>query len=515
MLSSLPILLFTLSAIEPGQPIAPTAPWAIAPEGARSHLEAVTGKRIDPRTLPTIRSGTLMYAGDSMSMDMLKSLDLPPLPSLNQDPTPGILYLAMEGLTLKPTCSGPQTANSALNCSPLVDKETTFPSAGSAQTQQAILQKMQKYYADFNLLIANQRPPDWVPYTMAVIGGTSGNAGQPNGVCGIANVACDGAKRNHVSLSFPGSCGAAAETAAQESAHNFGLEHTDVDTDIMYPYLAGAAQFRAECMPISHATGNGTTQCGYVHKVYCPNGGGEQQDSHGELLGVFGPKVTDSTKPTFVSVVPEDGAVFSTADSFVISATITDDSNFVAVKWTWLEGLPPDFQDTGYTRCTNQVCTDDFNAWSKVDQPWDFLAINKPPAGAYKFQIETMDMGGNYATRTISVTVEDAGPDPGTTSATTDASTTSAGEGSGTDGGTDGGTGGESTPTEGGVTGLDTGISGADTDAGTGTGSGSDSASGTAGGGSDDGGCRVAGTPGPASLLLLLALGARRRRRRA
>lgn len=502
MLFSLPILLLTVAAIEPGQPIAPTAPWAIAPEGVRSDLEMLTGKRIDPRSLPKIRSGTLMYAGDSMSMDMFKALDLPPpLPGFGQDPTPGILYLAMNGATLTPDCPGPQIANSAANCSPLVDKETVFPAAGSAQVQAAILQKMQKYFADFNLLVANQRPPDWVPYTMAVIGGTSGNAGQQNGVCGIANVACDGAKRNHVSLSFPGSCGAAAETAAQESAHNFGLEHTDVKTDIMYPFLAGATTFRAECMPISHATGSGVTQCGYVHKVYCPAGDGEQQDSHGELLGVFGPRVADTTKPTIASISPEDGAVFTTADAFTISATITDDSNFVAAKWSWLEGLPEDLAESGYTRCTNQVCDDDYPAWSKVDQNWAFLTLTKPPAGTYKFKFETMDMAGNYAAKTISVVVEAEGPDDGTTTATSDDSGSAPTEGSDSDGGSGSG----ATPTEGG--GADSGITGADTDAG--SGSGSD----TAGGGGGDSGCRVAGTTGPASLLLLLALGARRRRR--
>ena len=507
MLSSLPILLLTLSAVEPGQPITPTAPWAIAPEGARSHLEQLTGRRIDPRSFPTIRSGTLTFDGESLGADMLHALDLPPSTAVDHDPTPGILYLAMDGVTLSPICGGAQTANAALNCSPLVDKPTDFPSAGSPQSKSAILQKLSQYYADFNILVTDQRPPDWLPYTMAVIGGTSSNAGQPNGVCGIANVSCDGSKRNHVSLSFPGSCGAAAETAAQESAHNFGLEHTDNDNDIMYPYLAGATTFRAECMPISHATGSGVTQCGYVHKIYCPAGAGEQQDSHGELIGVFGPHVSDTTKPTIASITPEDGAVFTTADTFSINATITDDSNFVAAKWSWIEGLPEDLAESGYTRCTNQVCDDDYPAWSKVDQSWQFLTLTKPPAGSYKFKFETMDMAGNYSTQTISVTVEaEGGSDDGTTTATTatsDDSGSSPTEGSTSDGGSDSG----ATPTEGG--GGGSGITGAATDAG--SGSGSDS--GTAGGGGGDGGCRVAGTTGPASLLLLLALGARRRRR--
>jgi hypothetical protein len=381
MLSSLPILLLALSAVEAGQPITPAAQWAVAPEGARSHLEALTGRRIDPRALPTVHDGTMMFDGESLNADLLKALDLDPQAALDHDPTPGILYLALDGVTLKPTCNGPQTANAALNCSPLVKQETTFPSAGSPQAKGSIVQKLSQYYADFNILVTDQRPPDWLPYTMAVIGGTSGNAGQPNGVCGIANVACDGSKRNHVSLSFPGSCGAAAETAAQESAHNWGLEHTDIKTDLMYPYLEGAGQFRQECMGISHATGSGKTQCGYVHKLHCPNGLGEEQNSHAELLGVFGPRVTDTTAPTIAAIIPEEGAVFTTEDTFQVSATITDDSNFVGVKWTWLEGLPADLQADGYTRCTNDVCSDSFASWSKVSQPWDFVKFAKPPAG--------------------------------------------------------------------------------------------------------------------------------------
>jgi hypothetical protein len=509
MLSSLPILLLTLSAVEPGQPITPTAPWAIAPEGARSHLEQLTGRRIDPRSFPTIRSGTLTFDGESLGADMLQALDLPPSTAVDHDPTPGILYLAMDGVTLSPICGGAQTANAALNCSPLVDKPTDFPSAGSPQSKSAILQKLSQYYADFNILVTDQRPPDWLPYTMAVIGGTSSNAGQPNGVCGIANVSCDGSKRNHVSLSFPGSCGAAAETAAQESAHNWGLEHTSLKSDLMYPYLEGAGQFRQECMEISHATGSGKTQCGYVHKLHCPNGAGEQQNSHAELLGVFGARVTDTTKPTIVAIIPAEGAVFTTDDTFTVSATITDDSNFVGVKWTWLEGLPADLQEDGYTRCTNDVCNDTYAAWSKVDQPWDFSKFVKPPAGYYKFQLETMDMAGNYATKTLSFTVESAVPGDDTTTTSGDSDSDS-GSSSG------GSSGGDSVPTEGGGDdsteggGGDSGITGITTAA---SDSGSDSASGTAGGGGDDGGCRVAGAPGPASLLLLLALGARRRRR--
>ncbi|HEY8378110.1 MAG TPA: hypothetical protein VIK91_16555, partial [Nannocystis sp.] len=318
--------------IEPGKPISPDAPWAIAPEGPRSHYEELFGEPYDPTLVEPRWDGNLLFDGESLALGILEEQGLP-LPALDHDPTPGVLYLAMDGVTLRPKCNGyhPQQANAALNCSPLVSKETTFPvPPGGENTKAVVLQKLRNYYAAFNLVITTTRPPDWLPYTMAVIGGTSSNAGQPNGVCGVANVACDGAKRNHVSLTFPSSCvGVTAEVAAQETAHNWGLEHTDVQADLMYPFVAGGNSFRDECMDISHATGSGITQCTYVHKVYCPEGQGEQQNSHAELMGVFGPREEDTIPPEIVSITPPDGSVFTTADTFLVSAQVTDNSNFV------------------------------------------------------------------------------------------------------------------------------------------------------------------------------------------
>lgn len=496
--------------IVPGEPISENVPWAIAPEGPRTLMEQVYGEKIDPTAVPPLRDGNLVYDGESMALSMLEAQGLP-VPSLDHDPTPGILYVAMDGVTLKPTCYGGQTANAALNCSPLVDKETAFPIlGGGASARATVMQKLGQFYGAFNLVLTTNRPPDYLPYSMAVIGGTSGNAGQQNGVCGIANVACDGAKRNHVSLTFPQSCaGSSAEIAAQESAHNFGLEHTDIKTDLMYPYVAGAGQFRDECMTISHATGSGITQCTYVHEYYCPAGMGEEQNSYGELMGVFGPREVDDIDPVITDIQPPDGSVFTTEDTFSPTAKVSDNSNFVGVKWTWLEGLPPDFQDTGYTRCTNNVCTDDYPAWSPVDSPWKLLTFTKPPAGTYKFKFEVMDAYGNSASETITITVN---PAPGST--TGDSGTATAG---GTDGsgGTDGG--GGTDPTSGGSNG------GTDPSAGTG---GTDPTGGPAvttadtsatGGMSGEDGCNCNADPRASALglLVLAALAPRRRRRRA
>lgn len=518
----LPLLLL-LASVQPGQPIAAGAQWAVAPDdGPRDFIESMTGQRIDRETMDaigTIREDDMIFNAESMARDLLAEMGAP-LPSLDHPPTPGILVLAMDGVTLKPFCPGTQLANGALNCSPLVKKETNFPSVGSDAKKGAIYQAMANYYADFDLVMSTQRPPDWLPYTLSVIGGTSTNAGFENGVCGIANVACDGAKRNHVSLSFSDSCpGDAALTAGQETAHNWGLEHTDVATDIMYPYVAGAGQFRNECMDISHATGSGVTQCTFVHKLYCPDGQGEQQNSYGELMGVFGPKKVDTTDPTIVSISPEDGGVFSTTDTVKVSALISDDSNFLGVKWTWVEGLPNAYKETGYTRCTNDVCTDGWGAWKPLDDVWDFINLKNPPAGHYVFKLEIMDAYANKATKTIAFDVVGEGDD-------TTAGEESSGDPDTTAGPDDTG----ETPTSGAEASAgdsDTPTSGADSEDGPGDSTDDDSASsptvataGSASGGltadpgaGEDGcDCRTP-TPPPAALGLLGLLALVRRRR--
>ena len=59
----LPILLVLAAnaPIEPGLPISADSAWAVAPEGPRTYLERVTGKRIDPRTITPIREGDMVF----------------------------------------------------------------------------------------------------------------------------------------------------------------------------------------------------------------------------------------------------------------------------------------------------------------------------------------------------------------------------------------------------------------------------------------------------------------------
>ena len=385
------------------------APWAraIDDELSKPLLDQMYGKaKADALRASGKRDkgNGVILTGESFDEELLDAHNLP-LPAQAYEASPGVLYVAFDGVTISPNCPTSEIANAALNCSPLVNAETTFPAWGSANERAGVIQELQGYYADFDLTIVTQRPPDWLPYTMAVVGGTAGQIGA-QGACGIANVQCDGLKRNHVSLNFT-NCGNGAipDTLAQETSHNWGLEHTDNQTDLMFPQVTGGfKQFVDGCMNI--VTDPNPLQCGYVHEIHCAAGGGNQQNSYAELLGVFGPRVQDTSAPVVLSTFPENGDVFSTEDTISVTANIDDDSTFIGIKWTWLEGLPPEVDE--YTRCTNNVCTDGYNPgvqFEPADMPWDFVVLDGPPIGHYSFRVEAFDADGNGMSEQISFDV--------------------------------------------------------------------------------------------------------------
>lgn len=394
-----------------GRPALDGVPWAAWASPELSGENPASSPQ-DAPTLPSFQVGDMVYDATTFGPDGLRRPELPPVAGMANDPTPGILYVAFEGETIRPICNnGGDTANGALNCSPLVDREVTFPPYGSGAQRDSVFQRLAGYYDAYDIVMTTNRPPDYVPYTMAVVGGTASMAGQGGGVCGIANVACDGLKRNHVSLTFPQSCGGVAEVAAQETAHNWGLEHVADRGDLLFPTTGGGVKsFKNECNPIDESTA--PSQCGYIHAIYC-DGDDRSQNSHAELLGVFGPRTPDTVAPKIVSVSPEPGSKFTSEDSFTVSARIEEDSNFVGLRWTWTDGAP----DGELTRCTNGTCDDKFIAFADpTETSWDFLSLGPGiPGGTYTFKVEVMDAYGNSDSQEFSIEV-DGPPAPSTTS---------------------------------------------------------------------------------------------------
>lgn len=419
-------------ASSPGEAIHPAAPWALATDDPH---EATRG--------------------------------------LDHEARPGVLYIAMNGVTLEPTCPGGSLGHAALNCSALVDEVTQFPAYGTGQQQAAIIAKLNEYFDAFNLIITTTRPPDYLPYAMVAVGHTPSS-------CGFSWITCDGVKRNHVSIS--GTCGSITSDIAASAAKTWGLDATEESSDMMYWLSGPGKSFLDECVELSHV--DGPPMCTFVHEIYCPDGA--TQNSFQELLGVFGPRKPDAEAPRILQISPADGAVFSTSDSFEVTADVGDDFNTLGVKWSWIEGVPADVGDS-YTKCTNGVCDLDFDDWKPIDTPWEFLILNKPPAGVYGFKLEVMDAYGHLTTQTVHVTVSEGGE-----TADTDAGTES-------DSGTAGGTGGTN-----------------DGDSSDGTTVSGNSASGGGVGEAGGGGCECQVTPGrtPALMGLVLLAGCRRRRRR-
>src|SRR5690606_31515351 len=96
------------------------APWARAP--------------VRPaRPASSIADGARRWQGDMLVDEHSFAGEHRPSHASSYEYSPGILYVAMEGVTLSPYCTGGDSANAAQNCSPLVDSMHTFPSYGSGQ----------------------------------------------------------------------------------------------------------------------------------------------------------------------------------------------------------------------------------------------------------------------------------------------------------------------------------------------------------------------------------------------
>jgi MYXO-CTERM domain-containing protein len=153
---------------------------------------------------------------------------------------------------------------------------------------------MKEVYSPFNVQVTETRPGAGVQYHHAIVAGTTAEAmGLMPGTLGVAIVRGDCAPRNNaVSLTLANSHANNTKTAltlcwtaAQESAHAFGLDHS-------FQFTSGQSAcndpmtYREDCGGQKFFR-NDSAQCG-TNKV-APCNCGTTQNSHGKLLVVFGP----------------------------------------------------------------------------------------------------------------------------------------------------------------------------------------------------------------------------------
>jgi MYXO-CTERM domain-containing protein len=301
----------------------------------------------------------------------------------------GVIFLNFDGETLQG--SGNYQDDSKTNTSwvlGLYAGQGSYQYAaydGSAQQRQAIIDASKQDFAAYSLTLVTERP-NTGDYTMAMIGPSNFIGGS---VLGVAPVDCADSIRNNVVFAFNGASHqtiTAATTIGQEVAHSYGLEHVNNMQDILYPTTGGGGDptFTDQCNAIT-----GQLMCGSQHQQSC--GAQTQQNSHAELLAIFGQSAPDTESPAVNITSPVDGAIFEPGDMFEVTADASDDNEIVVVE-LYVDGQ---FH----------------SGLEQLPYAWPVVGI---PEGEHEFYAVAKDPAGNE-THSPVITVEArTGGDPGT-----------------------------------------------------------------------------------------------------
>ncbi|MDB4958706.1 MAG: hypothetical protein JWO36_6275 [Myxococcales bacterium] len=205
---------------------------------------------------------------------------------------------------------------------------------------QMVVDCMKEVYSPFAIQVSDTIPAGGVSYTEALIAGQPGDIGLGTGILGIAPLAGDCSPQDNViSFSFanhhtPGLTRVddICWTAAQETAHAFGLDHEITFADgssacndpmtynIKNP-CGGRRYFR-----------NKPASCGEDVVRPCRCGG--SQNSHLKILNVFGPGMSTTPPPTTSIIVPVAGPV---QNGFTVQAKAFSKRGVEKIE-LWLNG---------------------------------------------------------------------------------------------------------------------------------------------------------------------------------
>lgn len=266
--------------------------------------------------------------------------------------------------------------------------------------------------------------PSPAPHDEAIVCGTPGVIGMPNGVGGVAPFSC-GQIPNAITFTFAqvygGDVDQMVATVGQEAAHAWGLEHLLRCNDPM-TYLNSPFGNEGSCWPKSFQDND--SQCGEYSPRSC-DCGGSTQNSHQHILNMFGAGVPDTAAPTAAIVSPTDGEAFPVGATFPIEVEVSDDVQVASVT-LYANG--------------SALSTD-------TSSPFGPFPAENTPEGIYEMYITVEDAAGNSTDSDVVTVYVNADAAPPATSGGSDGGdggddSDSGGDGSGGGDGGDGGDGG-------------------------------------------------------------------------
>jgi len=228
---------------------------------------------------------------------------------------PHVLFINFDGANMRgdPSCSDAMT-----NCSFIIQGASViYPAFAGTDTQrQQIIELVRRYYDPFNVQIVTTRPASG-SYAMTMVGGAPTSIGLTNtSAVGIAPLDCNDLSPSDISFAFSSMVNnyphEVAIVIAQESAHGYGLGHTDNVHDVMYPLVNDVATgFLDQVMRIYDITG-GSSSCD----------GTGMQNSAALMRTNVGASPPDLVPPTISFLSPHDGAIL--ASGFTIQFDAND-----------------------------------------------------------------------------------------------------------------------------------------------------------------------------------------------
>jgi MYXO-CTERM domain-containing protein len=282
-----------------------------------------------------------------------------------------------------------------------------FPFGNAAWN--GIVECVRDQFAQFNVEIVETEPPSNVRYVEHVVGGRPQDVGLPNGVGGVApidNFNCgiiDVAINYTFAEVYGGDVQSICETAAQEIAHSFSLDHAFFCPDPM-TYLGGCGDKTFQ---------NSERNCGEFEPRQCNCNRATQNSVRImlEKLGANGgggvePPPVDPTPPAVSITSPANNATLLENSTIVITATASDNLAIANTVLNW------DFTGDAFECPTNfgggaVTCTRTGNT-----STWNV----RVGVGARTFSVTAIDTAGNAVTtnnRTINLAADgQPPPDP-------------------------------------------------------------------------------------------------------